>query len=344
MNISDVGGGASPRDRLPADAQRAYDIMVQACPLNADAYPEKLRQDLLEAIAGVAAAQPTPPQPPQPRFSVVAHPDGGWCWRRETDGKLGPRSAQADAAAAAAHLDRFPSDANDRELPDTAPKVVTLAGYAQTGKDVYADYAEGTFRGIRRFAFSDAIIADANEWTVPAGHELAQSNKTLPHYRRLLEMIGVCGRYEDPQYTAAASKRRVAEMLTDPNVSQVIVTGARAPIDQRTGRPDVNDFEGVRAMGGKVLRVKRLGTGDADDGQPTTAGLKEIDDEYFDAVIYNAVEGDLDAYHENVEALLHGRPQPWTKPLTAQQAALKREQRAALTEMTRTAEETGDYC
>lgn len=242
--------------------------MGKRLPLAVDLYPQQLRQQLKQALQAIAEIEP-----------------------------------QADVEQS--ELEPALS-AGSEELPETAPKLMTVCGFPHAGKDEVADHLQGRYRGVARFAFSDALIAEANSYLAQFGYQITPQNKSEPHYRLLLQCWGLGRRIEDPMYTAKQTMQRI-QQLRQRNPAMIYVSGARIPLID--GKVNLNDLKLFWTLGGEVWLVVRPNNPyRAEHG--VEAGLSLISHDSFDRVVYNAVEGNLSALHENIHAVLHRHPQP----------------------------------
>lgn len=270
------GEGQGTTTVLPGrhGAENRAAAMLEALPLPLETYKPAMRADVEAAIAGVAETEPNAGEP------EFVH----------------------EAAE------------GERELPAEAPAIVGIIGFAQTGKDEVASYLERNYRGVRRFAFSDTIIAEANQFLEPFGYRVDQQNKVLPHFRRLLQAWGSGRRSENPNYWDQPVKQRLAELQAEPGTRLVLITGVRVTTDPDSGQLSMRDLEITREAGGVVWKVDRPGNPYASSGAQAhfnEAGLAQVPDEEFEAVIRNAVEGDLGAFEANIEAVAQGDTQPF---------------------------------
>ena len=220
------------------------------------AYPPELRDDTALAIANVLDSEPAELTPHTPLYERVA---------------------------------------DQSELPVTAPHLIGLTGKPRTGKDVVADYLVAHYRGVVRFAFSDAIVDEANVFLARFGHRIVEGNKSLPYYRHLLQAYGMGRRAEDEHYWTKQVKAKLRTAFAD-GARMAIVTGARMPTD-------VEVIEGER---GEMWRVIRPGNDYSFVGGASAAiesGLDSVPAETFREIL-NPVEGDLAPYVANIEAAL----------------------------------------
>jgi len=195
------------------------------------------------------------------------------------------------------------AEVNLRDMPDSVPSVVGLCGKPRAGKDVVAEYIIKHYKGVTSFAFSDGIREEVNrylaEYSYDSGrkHFITPENKSEPHYRHLLQAWGNARRAEDPNYWAKQGQK-IAKQLLSQGARLVIITGVRAP----------GEVEAIHEMHGDVLRVVRPGNTYAAEHSAET-GLDHLSDDTF-ITIYNTIEDNLEAYEENIEAVLHDLPQP----------------------------------
>lgn len=180
-------------------------------------------------------------------------------------------------------------------LPASAPRLVGLVGLPRSGKDMAAEHLAGRYAGIRRLAFSDTIIAEANLFLAPFGAVIDEANKTHPPYRLLLQTFGVVRRRERETYWVERVEEAVRAAWQE-GARMVIATGVRAP----------SDVELIRRLDGRLWRVRRPGHESLADLHPIERMLADWPDAAFDRVLLNAVEGDTAAYMAGVEAALAG--------------------------------------
>jgi len=142
--------------------------------------------------------------------------------------------------------------------PRGGQKIISLSGFAQSGKDTAAGFLVED--GWHRIAFADKlkdVAYDLNPWVKTNGAlmiRLAElvdkagwdAAKAHDDVRELLQRLGVAGRehISADMWIAAA----FADMPADRHV---VITDARFP----------NELEAVRRMGGMLVRVEREGTG-----------------------------------------------------------------------------------
>ncbi|WHT20997.1 hypothetical protein N8J89_08000 [Crossiella sp. CA-258035] len=174
--------------------------------------------------------------------------------------------------------------------------IVGISGYAQSGKDtaavVLAPY------GWRRVAFADALKSvafECNPWLMygrtgrdPFQFRLAgvvggcgwdEAKTRYPEVREFLQRLGVAAReYIHPDVWVNAALDKASE------ADNVIVTDVRF----------INEFDAIKARGGRVIRVHRPGVG------PANAHVSEtgLDGAVFDAHVLN--DGDLGLYRSRL--------------------------------------------
>ncbi len=187
-------------------------------------------------------------------------------------------------------------------LPSTAPRLLGVCGLPHAGKDVIADYLDGTYAGIRRMAFSDAIIAEVNAWAEPLGRRITLASKSRPTHRTLLQQWGLGRRLEDRRYWIEPLGRRVQETFAS-GAQMVIVTGARVAITPETAAINTLDIESLQVLGGEMWKVDRPRNPYVADN-PVEAGLPYVPESCFDAVVLNDREGDLEHYHREIHRTL----------------------------------------
>lgn len=188
-------------------------------------------------------------------------------------------------------------------LPGTAPSLLGICGLPHAGKDVIADLLQARYRGVRRMAFSDAIIADVNLWLAAHGRRICAETKSLAHNRQLLQQWGLARRLDDELYTVTSMRARV-QAERQAGAQLIIVTGARCAIDPSTRRVNTLDMQLISQLGGEVWKAERPGN-PYRASNPVEDGLFYVPDNCFDAVVLNDREGDLESYHRNVEQTLH---------------------------------------
>jgi hypothetical protein len=155
---------------------------------------------------------------------------------------------------------------------ETAPLIVAISGYAQTGKDT-AGAMMGELAGFERIAFADALknVAlasrrDLRHAVQGAGWEAVK--REHPDARIFLQNLGAAVRdhvSEDAWITAALNKARPG--------GRYAITDCRYE----------NEAQAVKARGGYVIRVERPGTA------PANAHVSEtqLDGWDFDATLRN---------------------------------------------------------
>jgi hypothetical protein len=259
------------------------------------------------------------------RRVTVTNVQAGWeAWRRTLALRLDMCTAQRRAdvqAAVCGVLSRLPGplpspspgiyeplpESERFELPDGAPALFGLCGRPRSGKDVVADYLQAHYRGVARMAFSDSIVEEVNGYLAGFAYELggqtrvhriAEANKSLAHYRHLLQAWGMARRDEDPHYWTRKVARTVVALRAG-GARLVIATGVRMP----------TDVDVIAQLGGAVWRVVRPGNPYA-AAHEVESGLDHLPDAAF-VTVANPVEGELGPYEANVEAALRGRPQPF---------------------------------
>ncbi len=121
--------------------------------------------------------------------------------------------------------------------------LVGLVGYAQAGKDTFAGYL-----GFKRFAFADTLKAVAYD--------------TNPHLRAYVDSIG---------WEEAKKKRGMREFLQDLGIAVREHLGPDTWVDAAFGNYDAsvatvftdvrfpNEIEAIRAAGGIIVRIDRVG-------------------------------------------------------------------------------------
>lgn len=174
--------------------------------------------------------------------------------------------------------------------------IIGLSGYARTGKDTVADILVETY-GFRRIAFADklkAVAYDLNPFIHGGGGGMrrlqAEVNdfgwekaKERPEVRRILQALGQAVRENvGTQVWVDAA----LDALADDQPA--VITDVRYP----------NEAGAVRARGGIVVRVLRLGVTAVNDHVSESA----MDDPaLWDYVLHN--DGSLDHLRTRVEDL-----------------------------------------
>jgi hypothetical protein len=183
-------------------------------------------------------------------------------------------------------------------VPEDAPRLLAPTGYPRSGKDLAAEHLYSQYKGIRLLTFSDPIIKEANALLAEEGqlshHRIDQSNKSHLPYRQLLQWVGNYRRKQDPEYWVKVLQSQM-EAYYKAGARSVIFTGARAP----------EEVQWLRSLGGHIWRVIRPHNpyhGDA----PIERALDYLPLAYYDAVLYNDREGDLNHYLLQAEACWHG--------------------------------------
>ena len=193
-----------------------------------------------------------------------------------------PAPAPADTAAAG----------GDRPLPPCAPRLIVVQGDPRAGKDVVAAHLRATYQAVGSVMTSTAIRAEVNDYLAPYGHRVVEANKSLPHYRHLLQAWGMSRQEEDPDYWPNAAIPQV-QAAWAKGMRLVVITGLRWP----------HDAQCYRAVGGQIWRVERPGN-PYQTGHYAEDGFKDTPRTFFDRVVVNAVEGDLAPFHAAIEAAL----------------------------------------
>lgn len=206
------------------------------------------------------------------------------------------RAALVDAALTVpppAAPEPSPVPAGARALPEGAPALIGLVGLPRSGKDLAAEHLAARYAGVRRLAFSEAIVAEANAYLEPFGARIREATKSHPPYRLLLQTFGVVRRREDEAYWVGRVAERIGSALAE-GARLVIATGVRAP----------SDVDLIRRLGGQVWRVRRPGHESVADLHPIERMLADWPDSDFDVVLRNGVEGDASAYLADAEAAI----------------------------------------
>lgn len=180
-----------------------------------------------------------------------------------------------------------------RPLPAGAPRLIGLSGMPRSGKDLAGEHIRTVYAGVRRLAFSDVIIAEANAYLEPFGTRIGEHNKSHPPYRLLLQTVSVVRRRESETYWSGRVGAAVRAAWSE-GTQLVIATGVRAP----------SDVALIRELGGQVWRVRRPGHESIADLHPIEQMLSGWEDDRFDRVLVNGVEGDLSAYLNDAESAL----------------------------------------
>jgi len=233
--------------------------------LNVEQYTPEMAQKIEQVTRAIISSPPVAPPPPEPPLYEV----------RE---------------------DRGP-------LPDDVPHIYGVRGYPRSGKDVVADYLLANYEGIERFATSDPIRAEVNDYLshYPDAegqvHLITPENKSDPNYRLILQDWAVARRAEDPDYWYKKYKQWVEERL-EAGTRLVMLTGVRAP----------NEVELVHELQGDVLWPQRPGNPYRAE-HPIEHMLDHLPESDF-VIIHNPVEGDLVPYEENIEAAIRSQDQP----------------------------------
>lgn len=268
--------GVPAAEALSGEARRRFRGLLDDCPLQLDSYGEQMRAASITAIADLAAQEPNGPMP-------------------------------ADAPTRTADL---LGPGGDEPLPPSAPRILGTTGELRSGKDELAGHLHSVYANVTRFAFSDSIIAETNDWIGPYGYYIDQLNKVEPHNRQLLQVVGAGRKVEDIDYWNAPIEQQIRELL-DSGSELVAITGLRVALDPDTDKISVAELDFLHRIGGEVWNVDRPGNPHkVEEPHYNEAGLRRLDPSAFDAWIVNGVEGDMQAYVDNIEAALRGRPQP----------------------------------
>jgi len=177
------------------------------------------------------------------------------------------------------------------DLPETSPRVVGICGQPRSGKDVVADYLVANYSGVRRMAFSDAIMPEVNEYLAAEGleHTITSANKSEPAYRKLLQEWGMGRAQGDSDYWTRKTLESAAAAQAE-GARLVIVTGLRLQ----------QDLDSVRSISGEIWEVDRPGN----DYQAEHAVEDQLSEAFKERRIGNDVEGDLKPFEDNVLAAL----------------------------------------
>ena len=137
-----------------------------------------------------------------------------------------------------------------KDLPDTAPRLLSLCGASRCGKDHLAAYIHSSYEAVIRIAYSTPIIAEVNTFLAAEAdgaeaHRIVEANKPLPHYRHLLQAWGWGRREQDPEYWINQLEETLDE-ISRQGARLVIISGARV----------VSDLTPVRKRDGELWRVE----------------------------------------------------------------------------------------
>lgn len=179
-----------------------------------------------------------------------------------------------------------------RALPAGCPKLIVAQGEPRAGKDVIASHLRRTYAGVRNVMTSTAIRAECNEYLAPYGHRIVEANKSLAHYRHLLQAWGMARQEENPDYWPQAAIEQV-QAAWQGGAKLVVITGLRWPHD--AGR--------YRDIGAEIWRVERPGN-PYQSGHYSENGFAGTPDSFFDRVLVNDVEGDLAAFCRVIDQAL----------------------------------------
>lgn len=175
-----------------------------------------------------------------------------------------------------------------RQLPETAPRLLALAGHPRAGKDYVAAYLQRSYAGVERLAYSTPMIAEVNAFLAPHGHVIGEANKPLPHYRHLIQAWALARRVERPDYWTSKLEGALDAAMKRSRLT--VISGARLP----------SDLEPIEARGGELWRIVRP----KNPYRADHAVESQIDSLPAMCILVNATEGDMTALEEAVEQAL----------------------------------------
>jgi len=175
------------------------------------------------------------------------------------------------------------------ELPPAFPRLIALTGAPRSGKDQLADYLCDHYSNVIRINYSTPIINEVNSWLVSFGQTINEENKSLPHYRHLLQAWGLARRAQQSAYWIKALENCL-NTAYDYGVRLVLLSGARVQ----------SDLLPVKRFQGEVWRIKRPGN----PYQADHSIEKSAEEIKADRTLLNPVEGDINAFHREINAAL----------------------------------------
>lgn len=185
-----------------------------------------------------------------------------------------------------------------KTLPSSDVWAIGIAGLSRAGKDTAADYIESHYKGIERFACSDTIISEVNEYLSgfiyhdgpdTRWHVIDQHNKSEPHYRLLLQVWGMARRAEDPSYWRRPMQAHLIA-AHEMGAKLILVTGVRDPVEHSA----------IRELGGRTWMIVRPGNVYKAD-HANERMLDDIPEDEVDIVI-NPSEGTVGPFASNIDA------------------------------------------
>jgi hypothetical protein len=183
------------------------------------------------------------------------------------------------------------------ELPAHARGLtIATTGYPGAGKDVASDYMQLIYQPVRRLAFSDVMIIEANAWLASeplvAHHRIHTGNKSHLPYRRLLQLSAMLRREEQAHYWTEKLGAIVREWQAEPDRPFISMAGARAETDLElvTGE-----------LGGQKGRVYRPNDPNPLPDAPIERQLDHLTPADYDFTFLNDREGDIPHYLRQVD-------------------------------------------
>ena len=189
-------------------------------------------------------------------------------------------------------------------------EIIALSGFARSGKDEAAKVLVEEF-GFKRVAFADKlrevlyqlnpmVYVDRVYDTIYVqdvidrfGWDGYKETKFGPEIRRLLQRLGT----EAGRQTLWDSIWIDAAFANQPEDAKIVVSDARF----------INEFEAVKARGGKVWRIERAGVGAVNNHPSETEALTY---DGFDRYLQN--NGSLENYHKIIKQAYQSE---WSTPV-----------------------------
>jgi hypothetical protein len=176
--------------------------------------------------------------------------------------------------------------------------IIGLSGYAGAGKDEAAKVLIGL--GYTRIAFAD-VLREMAVAIDPYIYEVLPGENDIHMFRRLSDVIENYG-WDEAKNMFPDVRRLLQRLGTEAGRN---ILGENIWVDTAFGRAKggricvtdvrfLNELEGIRSRGGKVLRIERPGVGPRNDHPSETS----LVDATFDAVIQN--DGSIEQLHARV--------------------------------------------
>ena len=194
-----------------------------------------------------------------------------------------------DQAAIASGYLKPELETGTETLPPLA-RVVALIGAPQAGKDYLAEYLLGRYQGVQCLEYSANIVTEVNQALSGSGHVINPANKSLAHYRLLLQEWATARRWQNKNYWVEKLAVEIDGLLANPDLSLLLLSGARTS-------PDIELAHSHQGQVWKVVRPEN----DYHSEHFLEHGIDQLP---FDLEISNAVEGNLQAFEGAIEATL----------------------------------------